>query len=297
MMRHHHHHHQSSCHQRSGFTLLELILAVGLTSLLMAAVYGAMSTYWNLAMESHEVIERSQIARSLLQQLARDIQACTFAEQETQLDDDSANSDDRMTTEADTEMNAAGIGVRRNGLVGTDRDLVLCISYPANPARDPAYVPSPDAVGTSDRSSDLMVVRWLLAEATGDRLASALAELHATEGDNAVAGLARGHGGVTGFGQAVENNNFDLQVESTTLLAAEVQSILFEYFDGVDWLTEWDSSLLNKMPQAVRIELTLRKSPSAGDGRVDNPRDLPSTTHSLVVPVPVASPYIEETAI
>ena len=73
MMRHHHH--QSSCHPRSGFTLLELILAVGLTSLLMAAVYGAMSTYWNLAMESHEVIERSQIARSLLQQLARDIQA------------------------------------------------------------------------------------------------------------------------------------------------------------------------------------------------------------------------------
>lgn len=285
---------QSAWRHQSGFTLLELILAVGLTSLLMAAVYGAMSTYWNLAMDSHEEIERAQIARSLLQNLARDIQACTFAEQDTQVDDDSANPDEGMATEADTETNEAGTSIYRNGLVGTDRDLVLYISYPA---RELNYVSSPDAVGTSERSSDLMVVRWLLAESTGDGLASALAEQHAIDGDNAVAGLARGSGGVTGFGQAIADNNFDRQVESTTLLAAEVQGVLFEYFDGVDWLTEWDSSILNKMPQAVRIELTLRKSPSSSGSNVENPRALPSTTHRLVVPVPVASPYVEETAI
>ena len=54
MMRHHLRH--SSGHHRAGFTLLELILAVGLTSVLMAAVYGAISAYWNLAMDSHEEI-------------------------------------------------------------------------------------------------------------------------------------------------------------------------------------------------------------------------------------------------
>jgi len=273
---------------RSGFTLLELMISVGLTTLLMGAIYGAMSTYWNLAMDSHEEIERSQIARSLLQKLARDIQSCTFAEQSTQPDSDSLDSEDTTGTDE------VGTSVYKNGLIGTDRDLLLYISYPA---RELNYVPAPDAVGTADRNSDLMIVRWLMAEANGGGLSSAIAEQHVLDGDGSIAGLARGSGGVTGFGQAIDNDNVNLQVESTKLLAAEVQSILFTYFDGVDWLTEWDTSTLNKMPQAVRIELTLRKAPEAGDSSTANPRDLPATIHQLVVPIPVASPYVEETAI
>jgi prepilin-type N-terminal cleavage/methylation domain-containing protein len=278
---------RSSVH-RSGFTLLELMVSVGLTTLLMGAIYGAMSTYWNLAMDSHDEIERSQIARSLLQKLARDIRACTFAEQTTEPDTDSLDSEDAIGTDE------VGTSVYKNGLIGTDRDLVLYISYPA---RELNYVPAPDAVGTVDRNSDLMIVRWLMAESNGGGLSSTIAEQHATDGDGSIAGLARGSGGVTGFGQAIENDNVKLQVESTKLLAAEVQSVLFEYFDGVEWLAEWDTSSINKMPQAVRIELTLRKAPESGDGSAANPRDLPATTHQLVVPIPVASPYVEETAI
>jgi len=279
--------HRSSFH-RSGFTLLELMLSVGLTTLLMGAIYGAMSAYWNLALDSHEEIKRTQIARALLQKLARDIQSCTFAEQIDQSNDDSSDSEDSSDT------GEAGTSVYKNGLIGTDRDLVLYISYPA---RDLNYVPAQDDVGTVDRSSDLMIVRWLLAESNGGGLAAAVAEQQATDGDGIIAGLARGSGGVTGFGQAIETDNIDLQVQSTQLLAAEVQGILFEYFDGVDWLTTWDTSLVNKMPQAVRIELTLRKAPVSGDSSLANPRDLPVTTHQLVVPIPVASPYVEETAI
>lgn len=273
---------------RSGFTLLELMVSVGLTTLLMGAIYGAMSTYWNLAMDSQDEIERSQIARSLLQKLARDIRACTFAEQATEPDTDALDSED------ETDTDEVGTSVYKNGLIGTDRDLVLYISYPA---RELNYVPAPDAVGTGERNSDLMIVRWLMAESNGGGLSSAIAELTATDGDGSIAGLARGSGGVTGFGQAIENDNINLQVESTKLLAAEVQSVLFEYFDGVEWLAEWDTSSANKMPQAVRIELTLRKAPESGDSSTPNPRDLPPTIHQLVVPIPVAAPYVEETAI
>ena len=273
---------------RSGFTLLELMVSVGLTTLLMGAIYGAMSAYWNLAMDSHDEIERSQIARSLLQNLARDIRACTFMEQVTEPDTDALDS------EGETDTDAVRTSVCKSGLIGTDRDLVLCISYPA---RELNYVPAPDAVGTGERNSDRMIVRWLMAEANGGGVSSAIAELNATDGDGSIAGLARGSGGVTGFGQAIENDNVNLQVESTRLLAAEVQSVLFEYFDGAEWLTEWDTSSVNKMPQAVRIELTLRKAPESGDSGIPNPRDLPPTRHQLVVPIPVAAPYVEETAI
>lgn len=281
-------------YQRSGFTLLELILAVGLTSLLMAAVYGAMSAYWNLAMDSHEEIERAQIARSLLQRLARDIQSCTFAEQALSLDGADTEADDGTMTDAGAGTVEAGVSVYGNGLLGTDRELVL---YVSTPAADLDYVPAVDAVGSTARHSDLMIVRWLLARSNGGGLAAAVAEEHATDGAQAVAGLARGSGGVSGFGRAIENEDISLQMESTGLLAAEVQDILFEYFDGVDWLAEWDSSVLNRMPLAVRITLTLRKPPSSDDTDRENSQDLPPTTHGLVVPVPVASPWVEEAAI
>lgn len=282
----------ASTHPRSGFTLLELMLAAGLTSLLMAAVYGAMSTYWNLAMDSREEIERTQVARSVLNQIATDIRSCTFAEQTNQSDFDDP-SDPDPAIETDTSPDEAGTSAYRNGLIGTDRDLVLYISFPD---RTLGYVAAPDAVGTTSRNSDLMIVRWLLADSSGGSLASAVAQQTAT-GRSAVAGLARGSGGVAGFGQAIENNDTNLQLESTTLVAAEVENVVFEYFDGVDWIAEWDTSTMNRMPQAVRIELTLRNAPSEDDSLQENPRDLPPTTHTLVVPIPVATPYTEETAI
>ncbi|MCH2202559.1 MAG: hypothetical protein MK102_11360 [Fuerstiella sp.] len=272
---------------RTGFTLLELTLAIGLTSLLMAAVYGAMSTCWSLAMDSHEEIMRAQVARSLLQQLARDIQSCTFVEQVNQTQAEETNVENTVTEKA-------GTGVCHNGLVGTDRDLVLYISYPS---RNLGYVAAPDAVGTTDRHSDLMVVRWLLAESSGGGLSSAMAGQQTTVHDGPVAGLARGNGGVTGFGQAIETGDINLQVDSTVLLSHEVKGIRFEYFDGLEWLTEWNSASLNKIPLAVRIELTLRGSSPTGDAGSLGSGAPNLTTHTLVVPIPVASPFIEGTAL
>ncbi len=280
---------ESSARHSTAFTLLELILAVGLTSLLMAAVYAAMSTYWNLAMDSHEEIERTRIAQAILQQLARDIQSCTFAEATEQSFDDTSDQGSPTGSGA----GEAATTPSRNGLVGTDRDLILYIS---RPDRELNYVAAPDAVGTTDRNSDLLIVRWLLADSAGGSLAAAVADQHASDSDGITAGLARGSGGVTGFGQAIDTSNIGLQLESTELIASEVKSVLFEYFDGVDWVAEWDTGTVNRMPQAVRIELTLRKAPD-GDSSTPDPRDLPETRHTLVVPVLISSPYLEETAI
>lgn len=277
---------ESSSH-RNGFTLLELMLSIGLTSILMAAVYGAMSTYWNLAMDSQEEIERSQVARALLTMLATDIQSCTFAEQPDSIDS-GADQDDSSTTTTTSEI---GTSTYKNGLIGTDRDLLLYISHPDSSLN---YVTATEAVGTQDRNSDLLIVRWLLADSAGGGLSAAIAQQHIGSGTGTIAGIARGSGGVTGFGNAIEQNDIALLAESTSLEAPEVENVLFEYFDGIDWLTEWDSSTLNAMPQAVRIELTLRNPDHDGSS---NPRALPSTKHRLVVRIPIAAPYIEESAI
>ena len=103
-----------------GFTLLEVLLAVGLTTLLMAALYTAMSVYWTTATESYDEIERAQIARAVLRQMARDIQSCTFVEDE--LSTSGEEEDEMDDVDADTAM-----ATYTNGLFGTDTDLVLYI--------------------------------------------------------------------------------------------------------------------------------------------------------------------------
>ena len=108
---------------RSGFTIIEVLVAVALTSLLMAAMYSAMNIYWTAATDSYEEIQRSQIARAVLREMARNIQSATFVEQDTSESEEDAESDE--TVDADTAMSSY-----TNGLFGTATDLVLYISRP-----------------------------------------------------------------------------------------------------------------------------------------------------------------------
>ena len=64
--------------RRAAYTMLELMIAVGLTSLLMIALFAALQQYFSLQLDSNEEITRQQIARSLLRQMTRDIQSVVF---------------------------------------------------------------------------------------------------------------------------------------------------------------------------------------------------------------------------
>ena len=82
---------------RNAFTLIEVTLALGLVTMLMAALYASMDVYFSTATESYGEIERAQIARALLRDLARDIQSSTFTKQESM---DSSDEDE----DADTDV-------------------------------------------------------------------------------------------------------------------------------------------------------------------------------------------------
>ncbi len=59
------------------------------------------------------------------------------------------------------------------GLVGTATDLQLFVS---RPDKSLSYVASQDLTSTSQRSSDLMIIRYLMAQYGGGGLASAIAD-------------------------------------------------------------------------------------------------------------------------
>lgn len=269
---------------RFGFTIIEVLLAVGLTSLLMAAMYSAMNIYWTTAADSYDEIERGQIARALLRDMARDIKSVTFSEQETM---DSEEESEEETVDADTAMSSYD-----NGLFGTATDLVLYISRPERGAN---YVDRQLLSNAEDRSSDAMIVRYFLAESGAGGLAGAIVDDDAnSDSSDPVVGLARMKGDLAGLSLAISVGDVERQVQGADIIAREVSGISFGYWDGVELLEEWDSNVSNSMPQAIEVVLKLRTLVDPNDERDPEtiPGWLPESEHRIVIPVPVARPYV-----
>ena len=63
---------------RWGYTLFEVLLALGLSSLLMLLVYGAMESFWRLSTLGRLDAERCQLARTLIRRMEMDIRSLTY---------------------------------------------------------------------------------------------------------------------------------------------------------------------------------------------------------------------------
>ncbi len=277
---------------RSGFTLIEVMLSVGLTTLLMAGLYTAMNIYWMASVESYDEVNRAQVARALMRDLSRDIRSCTFVEQEMSDEEDEDYEDSSSGSATDDAL-----GTYTNGLFGTDKDLVLYISRPSG---NGTYINAQTLIDPLDRSSDAMIIRYLLAEDGGSGLSSQIAsDPDYQEIEENVKGLARMSGDQVGLSTAIASGDVEMQLLASELIAQEVMDISFEYYNGVEYLTEWDSTVLNAMPNAIRVTLTIRTIPDEGDQPLEEgePGYLAPSTHILVVPMSTARPYIEETAI
>lgn len=283
---------------RAGFTLLELMIAVGLTGLLMTALYSAMKIYFDLQLDSHEEIERQQVARALLRQITRDIQSVVFVKQTA------VEEEEETTTTTELDGNAYGESAidpetvsttYTSGLVGTSSDLQLFVS---RPDRYLGYVSAQELTSADQRTGDLMIIRYLMASKSGGGLGSAIADREAPGAESGAIGLARVAGDLYGLSTAVETAEEYPQLSAAKLQAKEVSAIQFRYFDGIEWLEEWDSTALNDLPKAIEVTLTLRNLESASDALnadSEDPYAFPETTHRMVVPIPVAEPFVAET--
>ena len=56
---------------------------------------------------------------------------------------------------------------------------------------------------------------------------------------------------------AAENGNADDLMQLGDVIAPEVMEIEFQYWDGLQWLLEWDSEVNKGLPVAVEIRLYL----------------------------------------
>ena len=278
---------------RRGFTLFEVVVALGLSVALMAMIGTAMNFYMSQLNVRDTEARRTHLARSILQLIAEDLRSCIYPaefdgeELATVLSAASGNesgggggestastddltidetSEEDTSTLSDTDLSSSLMTTLRPGLIGNQFQIQFDVS---RLPRLEEYLPmmaDPNELGIQDIPSDVKTVSYFVQQ---PNLANAQDSVDKLAGggidETPSAGLVRRalSREITGF--ATNSGDVSRLTQTGDLLASEVVAIEFAYFDGTQWIFEWDSDELGSLPIAIQVRLTLSRSGSAND--------------------------------
>lgn len=249
---------------RSGFTLLELVLAITIGVVLLGALYLSMATHFYHADSGRVLLDEETLVRTLLTRMASDISSNLGPLVSLATDNDTASDTDdaapAMPMAANVTMQNSG--PCNLGVQGDSQHLVLTVSRlprELDPAKDA------DQANVSDLRR---ITYWLIG--TGPQ-AQGLARQEITR--------------VTG--PDADSTPPDVANPESYIIAARVQDLTLEYYDGSTWQSSWDGTTLDAAsqkplgpPAAIAITITLRKS---------SDKQGTPTTYRHVVAIPTAN--------
>jgi prepilin-type N-terminal cleavage/methylation domain-containing protein len=263
-------------HCRPGFTLLEVLLAAAIGVLLMAGLYTALNLTLSHAQAGRDKVEQSTIARSLFNRISIDILTELAPSRPTpsgsggggmggmgggggmggaggggagagasgntgQAGSSTAQSSSSSSSSSSNITGLGGTFQFNQGVQGDNGTLVLYVSRVPSEL-DPSW--NGDDVPIV---SDLRRITYWLSSGGLSRQEIKVA----TSDDDSVTGLPT-----------------DLPDDPSLVLAPEVQSLTFQYFDGTNWQDTWDGT----------------QTPSAGGNYPQGPPVAIAITMELVLP-------------
>jgi hypothetical protein len=275
--------------RRRAFTLLEVLLAAGIGVLLLGALYVAVDIQLRHSQSGRDVIEQSTLARALLHRMASDIAPALAPPSPTRYHTSSSSQGSGGGSQAGGSQGTQPTGVAPSGgstgagaasansagsansssgsasgsgsgsttgtsnyvftVQGDSGRLTVYVS------RVPRELLTPDVLSGSDTppvASDLRRVTYWLA---GDgSLGLARQELQTVTSDDAATVPPDG----------VAN-------EADAVIAPEVKSLSFSYFDGSNWQDSWDGSTagpdgVTPMGPPLAIAVVIGLVPPGGEG-------------------------------
>jgi type II secretory pathway pseudopilin PulG len=256
--------------KRSGYTLLELLLALGLTVIVIGAIGSAIQLYIVALTKQQAKIERKQIARSVIAMIANDLRAGIQYKAADYSSLENLVATQQMmiqgpppSEEAGTEEEPADSGIIveeevsfRPTLIGTDNVIMMDISrLPRLDQYNPLVATAESLVQTP---SDVKSLAYFVALNNGGIETQvdfgqpvAPGGLYRREIDRAVAAY---------MGDYDLISNPDAY---TKLIASEIAQVSFRYFDGEDWQDEWDATENGGFPTAVEVTIVIDPERSA----------------------------------
>lgn len=237
------------------YTLLEIILALALTTIILGLVAMAIHVHLRVAEVSRGQVEEAQLARALLQRIAGDL---------------------RNAIPFSAGPPASG------GISGSVQELQVETSR--RPMQD--RPPTSPVMGDSAQSaalSDVRMVTYSLglpgsvdAAQRGDS-SSSDGGLYRRELERAMFALAMQQGRTADLDQASE------------LLAHEVQDLQFTYYDGTTTTDTWDPTQQKKLPSAVKVTIAIRRPPPKSSTlSLTSVEETPPAVYEMLVELPNA---------
>lgn len=277
---------------RRGFTLLEVLLAAALGTVLVTVCFQAAHLNWKYRLASEAAIEESRVRLGLLEDLTLDLRAAL------------APVDLRTARSAER-------GGRRELLPQTDFSEQFLNVDVETPTRPLHFIGTPDALlllreqgnprfpATSADAAGIQQVVWWCRSAGAPRLPYALSGhrrlQRAPDMPRDADGLMRTvwplHEGFPAARGAA--------LPRSQVVEASISRVSFRYFDGQAWRSGWDSSAERLLPVAIEVSLTWQDAaepplrgvlhlPQAGERALPGSTGTDST--ASITPLPRAAP-------
>ncbi len=247
---------QNNKKRRTAFTLLELLLALGLSVTLVLLITQVLQVSFDLSNKGREQVERARLAAGIFELISADMRgvrtydpqdtskATAVAEEVAEFDVDSldslasSSSTSSSTDDAPDQVSSLIEQRRPLGVYGSLNEVQIdmlrvppdwqAMAVLADPDADPTALPDPPTASITTVSYGLLM------------------------SGNASGGLARretnrdvlSYGEINGAIAAIE----------PMIVAPEVTGIEFRYFDGTQLLESWDMEVSEgALPQAIQV--------------------------------------------
>jgi type II secretory pathway component PulJ len=249
--------------RRPAYTLLEVLLALGIATFMLGGLYVSMDVQLRLAQAGRDRVDDAAVAKAVLARLATDVSAVLTpirAAATSGTPSGASATGSTTTTDAEAAVNLNAVTPLNGGVIGDADRLILFVSRAPGAQRGAA-----DADALPNGGADLRRVSWWLAAEGG----LARQEIARVTADDEMSQLPP-----------------DVPNERGLVIAPEVSRLQFQFFDGSGWVDQWDGTVPGEdgvtplgPPRAVRVSLSVRS--------MSNP-DV-AKNHVFVVAIPAAN--------
>ena len=243
---------------KRGFTLIEVMLALALSSLVLMAVATAIDIHLRLLDSGRTQVEEAQLARAVLRRIADDLRSTIRHKsgETAEIVPDTGSLDGMSDGEPSEELEnedsmddpaESDAPESVPGLYGNIVQLKIDTSRLPRIDQFDGQVSDGSEGLIVDHVSDIKTVTYYVND---EQSAQAANSLEPVPGGT---GLVRREQDRATALWAAEGGMLDESESLQEPLAPEVAKIQFQYHDGVEWLEEWDSAEQEDLPKAVKI--------------------------------------------
>jgi type II secretory pathway pseudopilin PulG len=243
-----------------GFTLLEVVLAIGLCGAVMALLTSAIDLYLVRVDTSRTRVETAQLARALLNEIADDLRAARYSTKNSSSALGTSGGQNSSGGDRGTGSTAQTVGTATDlGIYGTLTE--LRIDRTAQSSWRQVAVPSAQLSADADPDALPQTVEYFFVQGrvmpSADFAAGGVSVDTSLEG---FTGLYRKQTPTAAMLTSTSATSFAGTAQSggaAEFLAPEVVQLTFRYSDGAQWYEEWDSAAQQDLPAAVEITISL----------------------------------------